>query len=133
MPLAVSAVSSLQMVNSKIYLATRVGKVVSVDITENPPTSKELHGHYGDIYSVLPLGSRVLPRQWLPSIIGRINVMDKYSNEISEEDVKVIQETMIGRSADILLTVGKGFYGLGKSNPLASSSDTNDSFLLLWV
>lgn len=127
------AVSSIQMVNSKIYLATRVGKVVSVDISENPPTSKELHGHCGDIYSVLPLGSRVLPRQWLPSIIGRINVMDRFSTELSEEAVKMIQDSMIGRSVDILLTVGKGFHGLGKSNPLASASDTNDSFLLLWM
>lgn len=130
---SISAVSSIQMMNSKVYLATRVGKIVSVDISENPPASKELHGHYGDIYSILPLGSRVLPRQWLPSIIGRINVMDRFSNELSEEAVKVIQETMIGRSVDILLTVGKGFYGLGKSNPLASASDTNDSFLLLWM
>ena len=129
-----SPVSSIQIVNStRIYLATRAGKVVSVEISEQPPSSKELHGHCGDVYSILPLGSRVLPRQWLPSIIGRINVMDKFSGELPEETIKLIQDRIVGRSLDILVTVGKGFYGLGKSNPLASSSDTNDSFLLLWM
>ena len=129
-----SPVSSIQIVNSTcIYLATRAGKVVSVEISEQPPSSKELHGHCGDVYSILPLGSRVLPRQWLPSIIGRINVMDKFSGELPEETIKLIQDRIVGRSLDILVTVGKGFYGLGKSNPLASSSDSNDSFLLLWM
>ena len=131
--LLVSTVSAIQIVNSNMYLATRAGKVVSVKISEQQPTSKELHGHYGDVYSILPLGSRVLPRQWLPSIIGRINVMDKFSGEVPQEAIKLIQDRIVGRSVDILLTVGKGFYGLGKSNPLASASDANDSFLLLWV
>ena len=128
-----SSVSAIQIVNSSMYLATRAGKVVSVEISESLLTSKELHGHCGDVYSILPLGSRVLPRQWLPSIIGRINVMDKFPGEMPEESIKMIQDRIVGRSVDILLTVGKGFNGLGNSNPLASSSDTTDSFLLLWV
>lgn len=128
-----SSVSAIQIVNSSLYLATRAGIAVSVEISESHPTIKELHGHSGDVYSILPLGSRVLPRQWLPSIIGRINVMDRFPGEMPEESIKVIQDGIFGRSVDILLTVGKGFYGLGKSNPLASASDTTDSFLLLWV
>ena len=126
-------VESIQTVGSKVYLATSAGRVIAIDYANNSWKHKELSGHYGDVNVIVPLGGRTLPRHWLPSIIGRTSAKDKILGELSDENVQKIEESIIGESKEIVVSVGKGFYGLGRENPLSSESDQKDSFLLLWT
>ena len=64
---------------SQLQLALDTGKILllntdKVEVTE----TVALHGHGKDIYQTLSIGGRIFPRHWLPTIIGRSNVVDFY-------------------------------------------------------
>ena len=67
------------MVGTQLFFAVEKGCVFQLE-TNGPDvvSSVELRGHAKGVYKILSLGARILPRHWLPSIIGRSNVIDYY-------------------------------------------------------
>lgn len=53
---------------------------------------------------------------------------------LGEEDLRDINDSMVGRQTRLLVSVGKGFYGIAGRvvEALMSPSDISDNFLLLW-
>ena len=124
---------------SSIHASLSKGKILRLDNISSPDvTGQILHGHFDNVYSILPISCRTMPKQWLPTIIGRSNVIDKYmhllqTDEMSDEAHK-IRSTMIGRTTQLLVSLGLGYHGIaGKVEPLATGKDTEDNFLLLWM
>ena len=120
---------------SQLQLALPSGKILLMNTDESIVTSTvELQGHMKVIYSMLPIGCRILPKHWLPSIIGRSNAIDYYKELLGEDDIQSITSTMVGRQSRLLVTVGQGFYGVaGKVvEPLMSPKDREENFVLLW-
>jgi len=78
-----------------------------------------------------------MPRQWLPNIIGRSNVIDKYMHLMPSEtldEAYAIRSAMSGRTTKMLVSLGLGYHGIaGKVEPLATGRDFDDNFLLLWM
>ncbi len=73
------SVTSLYAMGSELQLALSNGHILlattsDTDIVE----TTELKGHVREVYQLLSIGGRVLPRHWLPSIIGRSNAIDYY-------------------------------------------------------
>ncbi len=67
------------MTDSHLLFAVDTGKVFQLSTQGSAVTScVELRGHVKDVYAILSLGARVLPRHWLPSIMGRDNVINYY-------------------------------------------------------
>lgn len=64
---------------SELQLALSTGKIL-LATTEGTDivATMELKGHANDVYQLLSIGGRILPRHWLPSIIGRSNAIDYY-------------------------------------------------------
>lgn len=62
-----------------LYFAVETGKVFQLETDGSAVTSVvELRGHAKEVYKIKTLGARTLPRHWLPSIIGRSNVIEYY-------------------------------------------------------
>ena len=119
----------------QLQLALSTGRILLLNAYDGCVSSPtELKGHMDGIYCILPISGRILPRHWLPSIIGRSNVIDYYRDLLSEEDIQQITSSMIGRQCRLLVSIGHGFYGVaGKVvEPLMSSKDCDDNFVLLW-
>ena len=129
------AVNAIAVVESKLYLSTSAGRLTVIDSPGPglPPTSKDLHGHQGEIWKTVSLGARILPQQWLPCLIGRINVIDLYSDDMEENELSQIQNSIIGRQTNIGVSIGRGYQGFGKMNPLSDAKDNSDTFVLLWM
>ena len=80
------------------------------------------------------LGSRLFPRQWLPKLIGRSNVVEYYKDLLEEEELDAISSRMIGRQYRLLISIGQGFQGVSGTRPVDSSlREILDNFLLLWL
>lgn len=132
------AVTSILIMGSSIHASLGKGKILRLDNINSDVTGQVLHGHFDNVYSILPISCRTMPKQWLPTIIGRSNVIDKYmhllpTDEVSDEAHK-IRSTMMGRTTQLLVSLGMGYHGIaGKVEPLATGKDTEDNFLLLWM
>ena len=132
------AVTSILTMGSSIHASLSKGRILRLDNTSSEITAQVLHGHFDDVYSILPLSCRTVSKQWLPAIIGRSNVIDKYTHllqteEMSDEAQK-IRSSMVGRTTQLLVSLGLGYHGIaGKVEPLATGKDTEDNFLLLWM
>jgi len=69
---------------NQLQLALSTGVILILNTQDSQVVSTvQLHGHVKGIHSLLPLGGRILPKQWLPSIIGRSNVIDYYRSLLS--------------------------------------------------
>ena len=67
------------MTDTRLLFAVDTGKVFQLSTEGSVAKScMELRGHVKDVYAILSLGGRILPRHWLPSIIGRSNVIQYY-------------------------------------------------------
>lgn len=120
--------------DNQLQLAVSTGRILLLpSCGSGPPT--ELAGHMRGIHTLLSIGVRVLPKHWLPSIIGRSNVIDYYRDLLSDEDMQSITSTMIGRQSRLLISVGRGFHGLAGRlvEPLMTHHDQEDNFVLLWT
>ena len=73
------SVSFFSVMGTQLYFAVDSGKVFQLE-TDGAAVSlaAELRGHTKQVYEILTLGARTLPRHWLPSIIGRSNVIEHY-------------------------------------------------------
>lgn len=64
---------------TQLYFTVESGKVFQLLTQGSRVTScLELRGHAESVYKILTLGARTLPKHWLPSIIGRSNVIEYY-------------------------------------------------------
>ena len=73
------AVTSLHAMGSQLQLALGTGKVLLLNTRKTEISETVvLHGHGKEIYQMMSIGGRILPRHWLPSIIGRSNTIDFY-------------------------------------------------------
>ena len=132
------AVTSILTMGSSIHASLSKGKILRLDNISSEITGQVLHGHFDNVYSILPISCRTSSKQWLPTIIGRSNVIDKYmhllqTEEMSDEAHK-IRSSMVGRTTQLLVSLGLGYHGIaGKVEPLATGKDTEDNFLLLWM
>lgn len=73
------AVSFFSVTDTRLLFAVETGKVFQLSTEGTSVVScAELRGHIKDVYAILSLGARILPRHWLPSIIGRDNVVNYY-------------------------------------------------------
>ena len=74
------AVSFFSVMATKLYFSVDTcGKVFELATSGSSVTScVELRGHNKEVYKILSLGARILPRHWLPSIIGRSNIIEHY-------------------------------------------------------
>ena len=123
-------------IDNHLFLGCRGGKIVilGVDPSNQASLVCELAGHTKSVSALLSLGSRVLPRHWIPSIIGRSNVIEYYRELLGEDDIETITSHMIGRQCRVLVSVGQGMQAL-PGRPMDSNvahRDHQDSFLLLW-
>ena len=128
-------VLSFCAMGSQLQLSLSNGKILLLTISNQTVISYvELKGHVKDIYTILPIGGRILPKHWLPSIIGRSNVIDYYRDLLGEDDIQDITSTMVGRQSRLLVSVGCGFAGLANRlvEPLMSPKDREENFILLW-
>ena len=119
-------------------MGTSSGYVVTIEIDSLLQVSTPclpMVAHSRGIHTLLSLGSRVLPRQWLPTLIGRSNVIEYYHDLLEEDEVDEIMSRMIGRQSQLLITVGQGFHGLSGFRMVDSSiqNDLHDNFVLLWL
>ncbi len=131
------AVTAVCTMGHQLQLSLSTGKILVLNTSEDASVSSsvELQGHVKDIYTILPIGTRTLPRHWLPNIIGRSNVIDYYRDLIAEEDVQDISTSMVGRQSRILVSIGYGFSGIAGGRfvePLMSPKDQDENFILLW-
>ncbi len=77
-------VSFFSVMGTYLLFAVQSGKVFRLETAGSDVTSSvELRGHAKGVYKIMSLGARVLPRHWLPSIIGRSNVIEYYKLVIS--------------------------------------------------
>ena len=60
--------------------------------------------------------------------------MDYLLDLLGEDDIQDIHTSMVGRQTRLLVSVGRGFYGIeGKVvEALMTPQDISDNFLLLW-
>ena len=78
-PMHTFLVSSLHAMGSQLQLALTTGQIVLLNVKATEIVSSlTLAGHVKNIYQTLSIGGRILPRHWLPSIIGRSNAIDFY-------------------------------------------------------
>lgn len=123
----------------QLFLGTKEGTidVLTIDSTNTVTNVYSLSAHTQSVHTLLPLGSRILPRQWLPTLIGRTNVINHpfYAGCIAQEDIDTITERMIGRQQQLLVSIGHGFHGVcGKMvEPLMTQQDLYDTHVLLWL
>jgi hypothetical protein len=130
-----SPVTSICSVRDRLHLARADGQILQLHTPGNlVQAAAHLRGHVRCVSSLLTLGARVLPRHWRPGILGRSNVKDYLLELLGEEDLQVIADSMVGRQARLLVSIGTGFYGIaGKVvDALMSPSDISDNFILLW-
>lgn len=74
-----TAVTSLHAMGSQLQLALDTGKILLLNTRKTEITETVvLHGHGKEIHQMISIGGRILPRHWLPSIIGRSNTIDFY-------------------------------------------------------
>ena len=129
-------VTGLCAMGSQLELSISTGKILllSPSGTGMVASCVELSGHVKEIHTLLSIGGRVFPKHWLPSIIGRSNVMDYYRDLLGEEDIQSITSTMYGRQSRLLVSIGGGFHGLAGRlvEPLMTHRDQEDNFVLLW-
>ena len=121
---------------NQLQLAISDGRVLVLQTRGSQLLSTvELRAHVKNIHTLLPLSCRTLSRQWLPSIIGRSNVIDYYQDLLAEEDIRDINATMVGRQAQLLISIGVGFQGVAGRlvEPLMSPKDREGNFILLWA
>jgi len=130
-------VTSILMLDSCIHASLSKGRILRLDNLTTQITGQVLHGHIGKVYSIIPISCRTMPRQWLPSIIGRSNVIDKYMHLMPSEtldEAHGIRSAMSGRTTKLLVSLGLGYHGIaGRVEPLATCKDLDDNFLLLWM
>ena len=132
-------VTSLLSMKDQLFLGSMEGAIhiLTLDNKHTVTAAFSLSAHTQSVHSLLALGSRILPRQWLPTLIGRSNVIEHpfYADCIAQEDIDSISERMIGRQQHLLVSIGQGFHGVcGKPvEPLISQQDLYDSFILLWL
>lgn len=63
----------------QLQLALDTGKILLLNTEKTEITETvELHGHVKAIHQTVSIGGRILPRHWLPTIIGRSNAIDFY-------------------------------------------------------
>lgn len=120
---------------AQLQLALASGKILLLNIRDSQvESSVELGGHMKGMYCILPIGGRILPKHWLPSIIGRSNVLDYYRDLLEEEEIQEISSSMVGRQSRLLVSVGRGFSGVAGRlvEPLMSPKDLEENFVLLW-
>lgn len=121
---------------NQLQLAISDGRVLVLQTQGSELLSTvELRAHVKNIHTLLPLSCRTLSRQWLPSIIGRSNVIDYYQDLLAEEDIRDINATMVGRQAQLLISIGVGFQGVAGRlvEPLMTPKDREGNFILLWA
>lgn len=121
---------------NQLQLAISDGRVLVLQTRGSQLLSTvELRAHVKNIHTLLPLSCRTLSRQWLPSIIGRSNVIDYYQDLLAEEDIRDINATMVGRQAQLLISIGVGFQGVAGRlvEPLMTPKDREGNFILLWA
>ena len=121
---------------NQLQLAISDGRILVLKTRDSQPVSTvELRAHVKTIHTLLPLSCRTLSRQWLPSIIGRSNVIDYYRDLLAEEDIRDINATMVGRQAQLLVSIGVGFQGVAGRlvEPLMTPKDREGNFILLWA
>ena len=129
------SVTSLCSVGNRLHLSMSDGEILQLHTPHDSVLSlSRLRGHVKSVHSLLTLGARVLPRHWRPSILGRSNVMDYLLELLGEDDIQDINDSMVGRQSRLLVSVGKGFYGIAGRvvEGLLTPSDISDNFLLLW-
>ena len=122
--------------DNQLQLAISDGRILVLKTRGSQLVSTvELRAHVKNIHTLLPLSCRTLSRQWLPSIIGRSNVIDYYQDLLAEEDIRDINATMVGRQAQLLVSIGVGFQGVAGRlvEPLMTPKDREGNFILLWA
>ena len=135
-PLLFPSVTTLCAMGNQLQLAISDGRILVLNTQGSQLVSPvELRAHVKSIHTLLPLSCRTLPRQWLPSILGRSNVMDYYQDLLAEEDICDINATMVGWQARLLVSIGVGFQGVAGRlvEPLMSPKDREENFILLWA
>ena len=128
-------VTCICAVHDKLHLAQESGQILQLHTPHREVESvSQFRGHVKTVHSLLTLGARTLPRHWRPSILGRSNVMDYLLDLLGEDDIQDIHTSMVGRQTRLLVSVGRGFYGIaGKVvEALMTPRDISDNFLLLW-
>ena len=130
-------VTSILTLDSSIHASLSNGRILRLDNLTAQINGQVLQGHIDKVYSILPISCRTMPRQWLPNIIGRSNVIDKYMHLMPSEtldEAYAIRSAMSGRTTKMLVSLGLGYHGIaGKVEPLATGRDFDDNFLLLWM
>lgn len=130
-------VSSLLCMGNQLFLGTSEGTihVLTIDASNSISMVNSLSAHTRSVHTLLPLGSRILPRQWLPTLIGRSNVIEQYADKMNQEDIDSLSERMIGHQQRLLVSIGHGFHGVcGKLvEPLMNQQDLYDTYVLLWL
>lgn len=123
-----------------LYIGTEMGHIIVLsfnwDTLELIPSCAPVvaHDQSCGLYKLLTLGSRVFPRHWIPTLIGRNNVIEYYRDLLEEEDITEINSRIIGCQSQLLLSLGRGFHGLTSSKMIDSSlQDRHDNFVLLWL
>lgn len=125
--------------NNMLYISTTLGHIVVLTLNDNmelnaPCLPVVAHDQSCGIYRLLSLGSRVFPRHWLPTLIGRNNVIEYYHDLLEEEDIAEINSRIIGCQSQLLLTIGRGFQEISHLKKIDSSlQDRHDNFVLLWL
>ena len=122
--------------DNQLQLAISDGRILVLKTRGSQLVSTvELRAHVKNIHTLLPLSCHTLSRQWLPSIIGRSNVIDYYQDLLADEDIRDINATMVGRQAQLLVSIGVGFQGMAGRlvEPLMTPKDREGNFILLWA
>ena len=132
-------VTDVMSMGNMLYISTESGEVVTLSLSDSlleissplPPVSA--HSKSCGVYKLLKLGCRVFPRHWLPTLIGRNNVIEYYRDLLDEEEMAEIKSGIIGSQSHLLVTIGHGFEGLSSLKRVDSLQDHHDNFVLLWL
>ena len=99
--------------------------------------SPPINAHCGGIHALTSLDSRIFPRQWIPTLVGRSNVIEYhyYKDLLEDDEIATIKSRIIGHQSRLLVTIGQGFQGFFDSRSIKPSSleDRHDDYLLLWL
>jgi serine/threonine protein kinase len=134
--LTTDRVTDMMVLNDLLYLSTSSGAIIPLQIDPHTYTMSALcspiAGHHGNVHRLMSLDSRIFPKHWIPTLIGRSNVIEYYRDLLDEEEIADISSRIIGRQCRLLVSVGEGFPGLKKMQ-LAPAGDDKENFVLLWL
>lgn len=128
----------LLALHDTLYVATSNSQITAIQFDDSfnitQPSCSPINAHTGGIHTMLSLDSRIFPRQWIPTIIGRSNVIEYYKDLLEEEEIASINSRIVGHQSRLLVTIGQGFQGFFDSRIKNSSLEgRHDDYVLLWL